>query len=349
MIPVVVYRIYPDGRPDELVRGADIVGTPLASFCEDPGHRRQAGSVQRLLRRGIGQRAGLGGRAGHPGIGNRNREEGQVATTGRRCFRSPPRMEASREARDEAAGLRLLLAPWRAGARHAARAEHRGRPHVPGHARRDGPRAQALAGQSGSAVLRRVRGRRGETFTVTASLGGLLSRRRDRFRLPDVEVRVGDYKFDNTNYVGSGFGFGSRYDLERFPLEDIYPLLRRYFWLMTDSAYKSAVEAISRKRAALHNMPAGRAAQRFRACRAGEAPCAPSSSSSIDEEQWPARVRDAFRRSSRSIRKSRTRGVEFEVSEGGLHSGEFRRHAKSASPERVAFCARAQPRRRRTA
>jgi TldD protein len=32
VIPLVVYRIYPDGRPDELVRGTDLVGTPLASF-----------------------------------------------------------------------------------------------------------------------------------------------------------------------------------------------------------------------------------------------------------------------------------------------------------------------------
>jgi len=34
VIPVVVYRIWADGRPDELVRGADIVGTPLASFSK---------------------------------------------------------------------------------------------------------------------------------------------------------------------------------------------------------------------------------------------------------------------------------------------------------------------------
>jgi len=34
VIPVVVFRVYPDGRPDELVRGADIVGTPLASFAK---------------------------------------------------------------------------------------------------------------------------------------------------------------------------------------------------------------------------------------------------------------------------------------------------------------------------
>jgi predicted Zn-dependent protease len=34
VLPVVVYRVYADGRPDELVRGVDIVGTPLASFSK---------------------------------------------------------------------------------------------------------------------------------------------------------------------------------------------------------------------------------------------------------------------------------------------------------------------------
>jgi predicted Zn-dependent protease len=33
VIPVIVYRVHPDGR-EELVRGADIVGTPLASFSK---------------------------------------------------------------------------------------------------------------------------------------------------------------------------------------------------------------------------------------------------------------------------------------------------------------------------
>jgi TldD protein len=32
VLPLMVYRIWTDGRPDELVRGADIVGTPLAAF-----------------------------------------------------------------------------------------------------------------------------------------------------------------------------------------------------------------------------------------------------------------------------------------------------------------------------
>src|SRR5260370_22590147 len=91
-----------------------------------------------------------------------------------------------------------------------------------------------------------------ETFSVTANLGGLLTRRKERFRSPDVQIRVGDYKFDNSNFAA--FGGGSRYDLERFPLEDSYPLLPRYFWLMADSAYKSSREAISCQRAGMSNM-----------------------------------------------------------------------------------------------
>ena len=90
----------------------------------------------------------------------------------------------------------------------------------------------------------------GSSLTVMATLGGILSHHSSRFRLPEIEVRVGDYKFDNTNFAG-GFMFGSRYDVSRFPLENDYGVLRRYLWLATDSAYKGAVEAIARKRAAL--------------------------------------------------------------------------------------------------
>jgi predicted Zn-dependent protease len=32
--PIMVYRVYVDGRPDELVRGVDLIGTPLTSFSK---------------------------------------------------------------------------------------------------------------------------------------------------------------------------------------------------------------------------------------------------------------------------------------------------------------------------
>ena len=43
VIPLVVWRVYADGRPDERVRGADIVGTPLASFAKIVATSDEAG------------------------------------------------------------------------------------------------------------------------------------------------------------------------------------------------------------------------------------------------------------------------------------------------------------------
>src|SRR5438309_9602786 len=73
----------------------------------------------------------------------------------------------------------------------------------------------------------------GEVFGAVASLGGLLGSTNTEYRVPRIQVRVGDYQFDNTNYVGSGLNFGSRYDIDRFPIENSYPVLRRYLWLAT--------------------------------------------------------------------------------------------------------------------
>src|SRR6266478_5526572 len=95
------------------------------------------------------------------------------------------------------------------------------------------------------------------SFNASATLGGLLNATHGHFRAPRVEVRVGSYKFDNTNYVGSGYTYGSNYDVDRLPLEDNFELLRRYLWLAIDRSYKSAVESISRKRAALKNVSIG--------------------------------------------------------------------------------------------
>ncbi len=154
-----------------------------------------------------------------------------------------------------------------------------------------------------------------ESFSVSANLGGLLSRRKERFRSPDVHVRVGDYKFDNGNYAG-GFG-GSRYDLERFPLEDSYPLLRRYFWLMADSAYKSAVEGISRKRAAMRNIQQNEQLNDFAHAEPVKS-LRPIKRLVLDEEQWASRVRtlSAIFAHYPDVKNS---GVELEASEGGLH------------------------------
>jgi hypothetical protein len=88
----------------------------------------------------------------------------------------------------------------------------------------------------------------GMAWTAAASDGGLINVRASRFRSPAVQVRVGDYEFDNTN--GGGRGRGASYDLSGFPLDDDPLVIRQYLWLETDSAYKGAVQAIAQKRAA---------------------------------------------------------------------------------------------------
>jgi TldD protein len=156
-----------------------------------------------------------------------------------------------------------------------------------------------------------------ENFNVSATLGGLVTRRKQNFRQADVRVRVGAYHFDNTNFAAGGFGGGSRYDLERFPTEDNYSLLRRYFWLETDSAYKSAVEAIARKRAALRNITQTdelddlAAAPPMHYLR--EIP-----KLSIDEDAWASRVRSisAIFEKYPEIKSS---GVDLSSSAGGAY------------------------------
>ena len=156
-----------------------------------------------------------------------------------------------------------------------------------------------------------------ESFAVTASLGGVVARRHERFRSPEVRVRVGDYKFDNTNYSGSGFSFGSRYNLERFPLDDAYPVLRRYLWLQTDSVYKSAVEAISRKRAALRNVTAGEQIADFaHAAPAHYLQTLPRLA--IDEEAWTNRVR-ALSAVFAQYPEVRNSSVVLESGDGGFY------------------------------
>jgi TldD protein len=129
-----------------------------------------------------------------------------------------------------------------------------------------------------------------KSFSVSATLGGLLSVRPEQIRVPEIHVRVGDYKFDNTDYVGSNYRFGTRYAIERFPLDDSYRLMRRYLWLATDSAYKGALEAVSRKRAALKNVTASDLLDDFSKAEPLKR-IQEIRPVSLDQDAWTARVR----------------------------------------------------------
>lgn len=92
-----------------------------------------------------------------------------------------------------------------------------------------------------------------------ATLGNILSNVDMQRAMLDVVVRVGDYKFDQKNFLDFSLGFFGSSDEEEpyqnrtIPVELDYSTLRREFWLATDVAYKEAAELYARKEAALKN------------------------------------------------------------------------------------------------
>jgi len=92
------------------------------------------------------------------------------------------------------------------------------------------------------------------SHSITASLGALVEENDSAFRIPSVQMRVGAATFDNTDHVYSEAYVGNRYDPGRLPTDNNYLAFREVFWLATDRAYKTAQEAIARKRSSLKNV-----------------------------------------------------------------------------------------------
>jgi len=79
-----------------------------------------------------------------------------------------------------------------------------------------------------------------DDFQLQAEFGATQSERRTRFRYARVVVRLGDYHLDSFFESGSG-------EATTMPLDDDLLALRHALWLATDSAYKSATEALTAK------------------------------------------------------------------------------------------------------
>jgi hypothetical protein len=94
-----------------------------------------------------------------------------------------------------------------------------------------------------------------DQVSISATLGSLTQEQPLRMRLIGVELRVGDYALDNSNYFSlrtlAGGGAGMLSSISQAPLDDNYQQIRRDFWLATDTQYKKALEDISAKRGVL--------------------------------------------------------------------------------------------------
>jgi predicted Zn-dependent protease len=96
-----------------------------------------------------------------------------------------------------------------------------------------------------------------QSMSVAATGGSLLEKNENRARSLRIELRVGDYAFDNTNFITlpefSSTRSRSFFGINELPLDDNYLEIRRQIWLGTDAAYKQALEILAGKRAALQN------------------------------------------------------------------------------------------------
>jgi PmbA/TldA metallopeptidase C-terminal domain len=96
------------------------------------------------------------------------------------------------------------------------------------------------------------------SISIVASLGSLVTSQDIRSRLLRAEVRVGDYKLDNTNFISfSNREAGGFATARQIPIDDDYNEIRRQLWLATDSEYKKAVRVLAAKQAALGNQSNG--------------------------------------------------------------------------------------------
>ena len=90
---------------------------------------------------------------------------------------------------------------------------------------------------------------------ISAEFGALLTTSTTRNRFMSVDVRVGNYKLDSSNFLSAegfrGFLGGSTGTVG---IDRDYDSLRQDLWLATDQAYKAALDSYSNKQAALRTL-----------------------------------------------------------------------------------------------
>lgn len=92
---------------------------------------------------------------------------------------------------------------------------------------------------------------------ITADFGAVTVDSDNRFRTLNVDLRVGNYSQDNSNFISlanvAGLINSAAAANIRIPIDDDYDAIRIQIWQATDRVYKNALETLSRKTAALQN------------------------------------------------------------------------------------------------
>jgi len=130
-----------------------------------------------------------------------------------------------------------------------------------------------------------------EQLSITAELGSVLGIERTHHRPLRVEVRVGSELLDNSNAAFQvSHGGGAFVDLATLPVDNDFWALRHFLWLATDQAYKGALDAMGKKKAALNAtvrnevIPDFSDVEHLKILQKTER-------AKVDEKEWAARIR----------------------------------------------------------
>jgi predicted Zn-dependent protease len=223
----IARRVFVDGRPDELVRGIDLIGTPLATFAMILA----AGPTPEVFN------------------GTCGAESGWVPVSAA----SPALLirEIETQRKGKAQELPPLLPPPPAGSTPKAS--------VPGGdvlmavMEAEATRALTELRPEGAPPPARVviRARDHETYVVRADMGTLSSESGRRSRPTDVEVVIGDDRLNSSRFEPeAGIPLQSSIQHPRLVIDDVPAALARDLWISTDAGYKIALQRFLLKSAA---------------------------------------------------------------------------------------------------
>ena len=214
--PLEVYKIYVDGRPDELVRGVDLIGTPLSMFASIV----EAGGETEIFTGVCGAESGsVPVTAISPSVLVSKVEVQRKA----KASDTPPVLPLPDPRDTVAAGDEVIFEAMRAELdRNMAglRMDEVGAPFRIGYIYGD------------------IR-----AMVVTATLGRITASRFEPRRVNGAQVLLGDENMtSDLNYNGA-------YNLRPSAIETDPAQIRREFWLSTDIAYKQAAPSMAAKAA----------------------------------------------------------------------------------------------------
>ncbi len=223
-------RVYADGRPDEVVRGLDLIGTPLQTFAQIVA----AGPEQEVFNGTCGAESGwVPVSAAAPALLVRQLEtQRKLKAQSKPPLTSPP---VATDLPEAATGSDLLLDALVAGADRAA-AELR------------------LEDADGPAWVTVIADDR-DTARVAAEFGELRRETGLHKRPARVEVVVGTLELNSSRIEGGAVA--TLPEAVRKPVlvvDDAPVALARDLWLTTDESYKSAVTRLALKAAARRGM-----------------------------------------------------------------------------------------------